>query len=177
MVVAGEEVSQLSLDQQARLRNQRIGFVFQSFRLLPRASALENVELPLLYSSRPPEPGRAQELLETVGLGDRVHHRATELSGGQQQRVAIARALVNAPDLLLADEPTGNLDQRSAQEIITILERLHVNGNTIVIVTHDEAVARRCDRILRLDSGTIVSDTPSNPTTTESNCHGAALAH
>ncbi|HMA91188.1 MAG TPA: ABC transporter ATP-binding protein [Polyangiaceae bacterium] len=158
-LLGGEDVSKLSLDQQARLRNRRIGFVFQAFRLLPRASALENVELPLLYSDRPSKPERAKELLNAVGLGDRLHHRATELSGGQQQRVAIARALVNAPDLLLADEPTGNLDQRSAAEILAILQRLHDDGHTIVLVTHDEGIARTCGRVLRLEGGRIVSDT------------------
>jgi len=156
----GADVSALDPEAQARLRNERIGFVFQAFRLLPRASALENVELPLLYSDRPRTNGLARAALEGVGLADRVHHRPAELSGGQQQRVAIARALVNGPDLLLADEPTGNLDLRSALEILAIFQRLQADGRTIVVVTHDAAVAAHCGRIARLEVGRIVSDAP-----------------
>jgi ABC-type lipoprotein export system ATPase subunit len=156
----GADVSALGAEAQARLRNERIGFVFQTFRLLPRASALENVELPLLYSDRPRTSGLARAALEAVGLADRVHHRPAELSGGQQQRVAIARALVNGPDLLLADEPTGNLDPRAALEVLAIFQRLQAEGRTIVVVTHDAAVAAHCDRIARLERGRIVSDAP-----------------
>lgn len=156
--LSGQDVSSLTITQQARVRNQRIGFVFQAFRLLPRASALENVELPLLYSDRPNHTNAPKKMLEEVGLADRMHHRATELSGGQQQRVAIARALVNEPDLLLADEPTGNLDQQAASEIFSIFQRLHQHGKTIVLVTHDPSLAARCQRVIRLDNGTVVQE-------------------
>ncbi|HEY2290095.1 MAG TPA: ABC transporter ATP-binding protein [Thermoanaerobaculia bacterium] len=154
----GEDVSDLGVDALARLRNRRIGFVFQAFHLLPRTSALENVELPLLYSDRAAIQGLGRRALEAVGLADRVDHRPGELSGGQQQRVAIARALVNEPDLLLADEPTGNLDEGSAAEILAIFRSLHAAGRTIVIVTHDPAVAAHCERILRLEAGRLTAD-------------------
>ena len=153
----GEDVSSLDVDGQARARNRRIGFVFQAFHLLPRSSALDNVELPLLYSDRAEIAGRGRRALESVGLADRVDHRPSELSGGQQQRVAIARALVNEPDLLLADEPTGNLDARSAAEVLSVFESLHRTGRTIVIVTHDAAVAGRCRRVARLEEGRIAA--------------------
>ncbi|HSS78856.1 MAG TPA: ABC transporter ATP-binding protein [Thermoanaerobaculia bacterium] len=154
----GEDISHLGIDAQARLRNRRIGFVFQSFHLLPRTSALENVELPLLYSDRASVAGLGRRALEAVGLADRIDHKPSELSGGQQQRVAIARALVNEPDLLLADEPTGNLDERAAGEIMDIFHTLHAAGRTIVLVTHDPNLAAHCDRICRLESGRLVSD-------------------
>jgi len=154
----GEDISHLGIDAQARLRNQRIGFVFQSFHLLPRTSALENVELPLLYSDRASVAGLGARALEAVGLADRIDHKPSELSGGQQQRVAIARALVNEPDLLLADEPTGNLDERAAGEIMDIFHTLHAAGRTIVLVTHDPNLAAHCDRICRLESGRLISD-------------------
>ncbi len=154
----GDDVSALDTDEQARLRNERIGFVFQAFRLLPRATALENVELPLLYSDEPKTSGLALAALEAVGLADRVQHRPGELSGGQQQRVAIARALVNDPDVLLADEPTGNLDRRAALEVLAIFQRLGTEGRTVVVVTHDAAVAEHCGRIARIEDGRIVSD-------------------
>jgi ABC-type lipoprotein export system ATPase subunit len=151
-----EDVAGLDVDRQARVRNRRIGFVFQAFHLLPRTSALENVELPLLYSDRAEIEGLGRRALEQVGLGDRVDHRPSELSGGQQQRVAIARALVNEPDLLLADEPTGNLDARSAAEVLSVFESLNRAGRTIVLVTHDPNVAAHCARIARIEEGRIV---------------------
>jgi ABC-type lipoprotein export system ATPase subunit len=153
----GEDVSALDVDRQAHLRNRRIGFVFQAFHLLPRTTALENVELPLVYSDRADVSGLGRRALEAVGLADRIHHRPSELSGGQQQRVAIARALVNEPDLLLADEPTGNLDAGSAAEVLAVFSALHRAGRTIVLVTHDAAVAAHCDRIARIEGGRIVA--------------------
>ena len=153
----GEDVSDLGVNALARLRNRRIGFVFQAFHLLPRTSALENVELPLLYSDRAEIQGLGRRALEAVGLADRVDHRPGELSGGQQQRVAIARALVNEPDLLLADEPTGNLDEGSAAEVLAIFRSLHAAGRTIVIVTHDPGVAAHCERVVRLEAGRLAA--------------------
>ncbi|MET0556810.1 MAG: ABC transporter ATP-binding protein [Vicinamibacteria bacterium] len=155
----GADVTALDVDAQARLRNRRIGFVFQAFHLLPRATALENVELPLVYSDRDDIDGLGRRALEQVGLGDRATHRPSELSGGQQQRVAIARALVNQPDLVLADEPTGNLDARSAGEVLDVLDGLARAGRTIVLVTHDPAVASRCARVVRLEGGCVVAAT------------------
>jgi putative ABC transport system ATP-binding protein len=155
----GREVSVLGAREQAALRNAKIGFVFQAFHLLPRATAIENVELPLVYSDRRDIAGLGRRALELVGLGDRLTHTPAELSGGQQQRVAIARALVNEPDLLLADEPTGNLDARSAADILDAFEVLHRAGRTIVLVTHDPTVAERCPRRIRLEDGRIATDT------------------
>jgi len=154
------EISAMSDDELAHVRNAKIGFVFQSFNLLPRFSALKNVEMPLVYSGIPSRlrTERAVPVLEQVGLQDRMHHKPTELSGGQQQRVAIARALVNNPPLLLADEPTGNLDSRSGAEILNILVDLNRRGVTIMIVTHDHDVAARCRRIINLKDGMIVGD-------------------
>jgi putative ABC transport system ATP-binding protein len=160
-LLEGEDVSTAPSDEQARIRNARIGFVFQAFRLLPWASALENVELPLHYSERARFDGVALAALESVGLADRVRHRPGELSGGQQQRVAIARALVNGPDLLLADEPTGNLDRRSALEVMAILQDLNRAGRTIVLVTHDGELAAHCRRIARIEQGRLVADDPN----------------
>ena len=151
----GEDVAQLGVREQARFRNARVGFVFQAFHLLPRTSALENVELPLLYSDRKSVEGLGRKALEAVGLGDRMQHTPSELSGGQQQRVAIARALVNEPDLLLADEPTGNLDPRSADEVMTILRDLNRNGRTIVLVTHDAAITAHAQRVVRIEHGVL----------------------
>jgi putative ABC transport system ATP-binding protein len=154
------EISAMTDDELAHVRNAKIGFVFQSFNLLPRFSALKNVEMPLIYSGIPASGRRerAMPVLEQVGLGDRMEHKPTELSGGQQQRVAIARALVNNPPLLLADEPTGNLDSRSGEEILNLLVGLNDKGVTIMIVTHDHDVAARCKRIINLKDGRIVGD-------------------
>lgn len=156
----GREISDLTDDELAAVRNVKIGFVFQSFNLLPRFSALKNVEVPLIYSGVPGRQRRerAAPVLERVGLGERMHHKPSELSGGQQQRVAIARALVNNPPLILADEPTGNLDSRSGEEILNIITDLNKQGVTIMIVTHDRDVAARCKRIINLKDGRIVSD-------------------
>ncbi len=154
----GQDVSTLGTVEQARFRNERVGFVFQAFHLLPRTSALENVELPLLYSDRKDIESLGRKALETVGLADRMHHTPAELSGGQQQRVAIARALVNEPDLLLADEPTGNLDARSALEVMSIFRELNRQGRTIVVVTHDMAMAEHARRIASIEGGRIVAD-------------------
>ncbi|HTI66116.1 MAG TPA: ABC transporter ATP-binding protein [Caulobacteraceae bacterium] len=156
----GESVGGFDDDQLASFRNRRIGFVFQSFQLLPRLTAQQNVELPLVYAGMTPAErrARASELLDRVGLGSRVGHRPTQLSGGQQQRVAIARALANSPDLLLADEPTGALDQTTGQEVLALFETLNREGLTLVIVTHDEKVAARASRRVAFLDGKIVRD-------------------
>lgn len=157
---AGEEVASMNDDQLAEIRNREIGFVFQTFNLLPRATALHNVELPLIYNgtSSVDRKKKAQEALERVGLKDRMLHRPNELSGGQRQRVAIARALVNNPKIILADEPTGNLDSRTGKEIMEIFEDLYDQGNTIILVTHEEDIAEHSSRIIRLRDGFIESD-------------------
>jgi ABC-type lipoprotein export system ATPase subunit len=152
------DVAGLSVAEQARFRNRKIGFVFQAFHLLARTSALENVELPLVYSDRSSIDGLGRKALEAVGLADRMRHTPSELSGGQQQRVAIARALVNEPDLLLADEPTGNLDAQSAGEIMAIFQALNESGRTIVLVTHDPGMAAHARRVVRLEHGRLVAD-------------------
>ncbi|PTY07910.1 macrolide ABC transporter ATP-binding protein [Opitutaceae bacterium EW11] len=154
----GDDVATLDVAGQARFRNRHVGFVFQAFHLLPKTSALENVELPLLYSDRSPVAGLGRKALEAVGLGDRMQHTPSELSGGQQQRVAIARALVNEPELLLADEPTGNLDPTSAGEILDIFAALNREGKTVVLVTHDVAIAARAHRVIRIERGRLVAD-------------------
>jgi putative ABC transport system ATP-binding protein len=159
----GQDVSQLSKDDLAGVRNREIGFVFQAYNLMPRLSAARNVMVPLLYNDSYGRTDgdryqRAVEVLEAVGLGDRVHHRPNELSGGQQQRVAIARALVNEPSILLADEPTGNLDTRSGEEIMSLLDALSQGGATIVMVTHELSIAEHAQRVIYLLDGQIVSD-------------------
>ncbi len=156
----GEEVSGLRDDELAFIRNKEIGFVFQTFNLLPRASALQNVELPLIYGGVPSDERRerAGKALDSVGLADRASHRPSELSGGQRQRVAIARALVNNPSIILADEPTGNLDSSTGNEIMDIFKEIHSGGNTIIMVTHEEYIAEHSKRIVRLLDGLISSD-------------------
>jgi putative ABC transport system ATP-binding protein len=159
-ILNGKDVSNLTDNELAEIRNKEIGFVFQTFNLLPRSSALENVALPLVYAgygkSRREE--KARQVLESVGLGDRARHRPNELSGGQRQRVAIARALVNNPSIILADEPTGNLDSKTSHEIMDLFENLHAQGNTIIMVTHEEDIAKYAHRIVRLRDGLIESD-------------------
>jgi len=157
----GKDVSKLADNQLAEIRNKEIGFVFQTFNLLPRSTALDNVALPLIYAGL----GKANrlkvalEVLNQVGLSDRTHHKPNELSGGQRQRVAIARALVNNPSIILADEPTGNLDSKISLEIMALLQKIHEDGNTIILVTHEEEIARHAHRIIRLRDGLVESDT------------------
>ena len=156
----GEEVHIMDDAQLASIRNRKIGFVFQTFNLLPKASALHNVEIPLVYANIRKEKriDMASKALKDVGLEDRMHHKPNELSGGQRQRVAIARALVNNPSIILADEPTGNLDSKSGHEIMGILDSLHSNGNTIILVTHEDAIAKHAKRTIRLFDGKIIED-------------------
>jgi len=159
-VLNGTNVSTMSDGELAEVRNKEIGFVFQTFNLLPRLSALENVALPLVYAgkSKSQRLERAQEVLTMVGLGDRVDHKPNELSGGQRQRVAIARALVNDPSIILADEPTGNLDTKTSMEIMGIFEKIHQHGNTIILVTHEPDISEHAHRIIRLRDGLVESD-------------------
>ena len=158
----GEKVHIMDDSQLASIRNRKIGFVFQTFNLLPKASALHNVEIPLVYANIKKEKRleMASNALISVGLEDRMHHRPNELSGGQRQRVAIARALVNEPSIILADEPTGNLDSKSGHEIMKIFDELHRSGNTIILVTHEDEIAKYSNRIVRLLDGKVVSDEP-----------------
>jgi putative ABC transport system ATP-binding protein len=162
-VLNGREVARMTDDELAAIRNQEIGFVFQTFNLLPRTSALQQVELPLVYSglSRRDRRDRAVKSLEAVGLADRMNHQPNEMSGGQRQRVAIARALVNDPSILLADEPTGNLDSQTGNEIMTLFDELNSRGNTIVLVTHEEDIAAHARRIVRLLDGKVRDDGPN----------------
>jgi putative ABC transport system ATP-binding protein len=158
----GQNVATMVDDELAEIRNREIGFVFQTFNLLARSDALKNVELPLIYAGVPPADRhqRAKATLESVGLGERIHHKPNELSGGQRQRVAIARALVNRPSIILADEPTGNLDSKTGVEIMALFEDLYELGNTLIVVTHEESIARHARRIIRLHDGLIESDGP-----------------
>jgi len=160
-VLNGSNVSNMSDSELADIRNKEIGFVFQTFNLLPRSTSLDNVALPLVYSgmSKSLREDRAENVLGMVGLGDRVEHKPNELSGGQRQRVAIARALVNSPSIILADEPTGNLDTKTSVEIMSIFEKIHDEGNTIIIVTHEPDIAEHAHRIIRLRDGLVESDT------------------
>ncbi|GIV34379.1 MAG: macrolide ABC transporter ATP-binding protein [Chitinophagales bacterium] len=165
-ILNGKNVGLLNDDQLAAIRNKEIGFVFQTFNLLPRLSALENCMLPLVYAGykRTQREKRAREVLQAVGLGDRLHHKPNELSGGQRQRVAIARALINNPSIILADEPTGNLDSKTSEEIMAMFDHIHRQGNTVILVTHESDIARHAHRIIRLKDGHIEADQP-NPET------------
>lgn len=167
-ILNGNDVSNMTDNQLAEVRNKEIGFVFQTFNLLPRQSSLENVALPLIYAgyNKSQREERAQQVLESVGLGTRGKHKPNELSGGQRQRVAIARALINNPSILLADEPTGNLDTKTSYEIMELFENLHSKGNTIIMVTHEEDIAKYAHRIVRLRDGLIESDTLNEDVTT-----------
>lgn len=164
-ILNGKDVSKMTDNQLAEVRNKEIGFIFQTFNLLPRYTALENVALPLVYAgmSKADRLAKAKRALEQVGLADRMKHKPNELSGGQRQRVAIARALVNDPSILLADEPTGNLDSKTSYEIMALFHELHSRGNTIIIVTHEEDIAKHTSRIVRLRDGVIESDVSNEP--------------
>jgi putative ABC transport system ATP-binding protein len=174
-ILNGKSVAKMPDDELAEVRNKEIGFVFQSFNLLPRSTALDNVMLPLVYAGFTKEQRlkRAKEVLEQVGLGERMMHKPNELSGGQRQRVAIARALVNNPAIILADEPTGNLDSKTSVEIMGLLEEIHKQGNTIVLVTHEEDIAQHAHRIVRLKDGEVERDYKNETVTTVS----ARLVH
>ena len=159
-MIANRDVSKMNDNQLADVRNKEIGFVFQTFNLIPRQTALQNVALPLVYAGEKKEKriSRAKKVLDEVGLSDRITHKPNQLSGGQRQRVAIARALVNSPSIILADEPTGNLDSSTSNEIMKLFEEIHKNGNTLIIVTHEEDIAQHANRIIRLKDGEIESD-------------------
>jgi len=170
-ILNGLSVAKMTDNELAEVRNKEIGFVFQTFNLLPRASTLDNVALPLVYAgfSKADRETRAKEVLESVGLGNRMNHKPNELSGGQRQRVAIARALVNNPAIILADEPTGNLDSKTSVEIMGLFEEIHKKGNTIILVTHEEDIALHAHRIVRLKDGLVESDTLNPKITTYKN--------
>ncbi|WP_376777583.1 ABC transporter ATP-binding protein [Flavobacterium covae] len=159
-ILNGKDVSKMIDDELAEIRNKEIGFVFQTFNLLPRTTALDNVALPMIYAgySKTDRNLRATEVLKQVGLGDRMDHQPNQLSGGQRQRVAVARALVNKPSIILADEPTGNLDSKTSVEIMRLFDEIHANGNTVILVTHEEDIAQHAHRIIRLKDGLIESD-------------------
>jgi|SRR5690625_2286067 len=161
----GKNVSNMTDDELAEIRNKEIGFVFQTFNLLPRTTALENVALPMIYAgySKKDRLERAREVLISVGLGDRMDHKPNQLSGGQRQRVAVGRALVNNPSIILADEPTGNLDSKTSVEIMNLFNKIHAAGNTVILVTHEEEIAENAHRIIRLRDGMIESDTKNQP--------------
>jgi putative ABC transport system ATP-binding protein len=163
--LSGTDVSKMIDNELAMVRNREIGFVFQTFNLLPRYTALENVSLPLVYAgmAKKERDERAKEVLEQVGLGDRMEHRPNELSGGQRQRVAVARALVNKPSIILADEPTGNLDSKTSYEIMNLFGEIHANGNTVILVTHEEDIAMHAHRIIRLRDGLVETDAANVP--------------
>lgn len=160
-ILNGKDVSQMEDDELAEIRNKEIGFVFQTFNLLPRTTALDNVALPMIYAgySKPERNKRAIEVLQQVNLADRMDHQPNQLSGGQRQRVAVARALVNKPSIILADEPTGNLDSKTSVEIMKLFNEIHANGNTVILVTHEEEIAAYAHRVIRLRDGLIESDT------------------
>ncbi|WP_366184252.1 ABC transporter ATP-binding protein [Flavobacterium ovatum] len=160
-ILNGKDVSKMKDDELAGIRNKEIGFVFQTFNLLPRMNALDNVALPMIYAgyTKPERRKRAEEVLTQVGLADRMDHQSNQLSGGQRQRVAIARALVNKPSIILADEPTGNLDSKTSLEIMALFNEIHSNGNTVILITHEEEIAAYANRIIRLRDGMIESDT------------------
>ncbi|MFO7979681.1 MAG: ABC transporter ATP-binding protein [Candidatus Aminicenantes bacterium] len=158
------EVSRLGDEEMAKVRNHKIGFVFQMFNLLPRTNALENVELPLIYSDKPDTSRLAREALETVGLKDRIYHHPNELSGGEQQRVAVARALVNDPEIIFADEPTGNLDTKSSYEVMGLFKKVHQQGRTIVLVTHEADIAEYAERIVTIADGKLIDDRKNSNT-------------
>jgi putative ABC transport system ATP-binding protein len=162
-ILNGKDVSQMSDDNLAEIRNKEIGFVFQTFNLLPRTTALNNVALPMIYAgySKAERSARAEEVLNQVGLKDRMDHEPNQLSGGQRQRVAVARALVNRPSIILADEPTGNLDSKTSVEIMNLFNEIHANGNTVILVTHEEDIAAYAHRIIRLRDGIVESDKPN----------------
>ena len=159
-ILNGKDVSKMSDDELAEIRNNEIGFVFQTFNLLPRTTALENVALPMIYAgiSKKDRTTRAEEVLADVGLADRMDHKPNQLSGGQRQRVAMGRALVNNPSIILADEPTGNLDSKTSEEIMDLLDEIHRNGNTVIVVTHEEDIAAKAHRVIRLIDGMVDSD-------------------
>ena len=169
----GEDVANYGDKQLSRIRNAKIGFIFQSFNLLPRTTALENVEIPMVYRDGYVDRRRALSALERVGLAARAHHFAAQLSGGEQQRVAIARALINGPTLILADEPTGNLDANAGREIMRLLEELHGEGRTILLVTHDDAIAASASREIQLHDGKIISDRKASPESSPPLAEGA----